>query len=299
VKKRAKRPSKSASNKAQIGIIGGSGLYSMTGLAETREVRVRTPFGEPSDALMLGTLEGKRVAFLARHGRGHRISPSEINFRANIYAMKVLGAEQILSVSAVGSLREDLHPLEFLIVDQFFDRTRGRIATFFGGGIVAHVGFDKPTCSRLSKHVAEACGRAGVTAHKSGTYVCMEGPQFSTLAESRAYRQMGFDVIGMTNLTEAKLAREAEICYASIAMITDYDCWHPSHDSVTVPDIIANLNKNTENVQTVLRETLRALGDSRECKCGSALAHAILTDRKMIPAAAKRRLAPLLSKYIS
>ncbi|HXT86689.1 MAG TPA: S-methyl-5'-thioadenosine phosphorylase [Verrucomicrobiae bacterium] len=299
MKKRAKRPSKSASNKAQIGIIGGSGLYSMTGLAETREVRVRTPFGEPSDALMLGTLEGKRVAFLARHGRGHRISPSEINFRANIYAMKVLGVEQILSVSAVGSLREDLHPLEFLIVDQFFDRTRGRIATFFGGGIVAHVGFDKPTCSRLSKHVAEACGRAGVTAHKSGTYVCMEGPQFSTLAESRAYRQMGFDVIGMTNLTEAKLAREAEICYASIAMITDYDCWHPSHDSVTVPDIIANLNKNTENVQTVLRETLRALGDSRECKCGSALAHAILTDRKMIPAAAKRRLAPLLSKYIS
>ena len=299
MKKRAKRPSKSASNKAQIGIIGGSGLYSMAGLAETREVRVRTPFGEPSDALMLGTLEGKRVAFLARHGRGHRISPSEINFRANIYAMKVLGAEQILSVSAVGSLREDLHPLEFLIVDQFFDRRRGRIATFFGGGIVAHVGFDKPTCSRLSKHVAEACGRAGVTAHKSGTYVCMEGPQFSTLAESRAYRQMGFDVIGMTNLTEAKLAREAEICYASIAMITDYDCWHPSHDSVTVPDIIANLNKNTENVQTVLRETLRALGDSRECKCGSALAHAILTDRKMIPAAAKRRLAPLLSKYIS
>jgi len=299
VKKRAGRPSKSVNSKAQIGIIGGSGLYSMAGLAETREVRVKTPFGEPSDALMLGTLEGKRVAFLARHGRGHRISPSEINFRANIYAMKVLGVEQILSVSAVGSLREDLHPLEFLIVDQFFDRTRGRIATFFSGGIVAHVGFDKPTCSRLSMHVAEACARAGVTAHKSGTYVCMEGPQFSTLAESNAYRKMGFDVIGMTNLTEAKLAREAEICYASIAMITDYDCWHPSHDSVTVPDIIANLNKNTENVQKVLRETLRALGDACECKCGSALAHAILTDRKMIPAAAKRRLTPLISKYIS
>ena len=299
MKKRASRPSKSANSKAQIGIIGGSGLYSMAGLAETREVRVRTPFGEPSDALMLGMLEGKRVAFLARHGRGHRISPNEINFRANIYAMKVLGVEQILSVSAVGSLREDLHPLEFLIVDQFFDRTRGRIATFFSGGVVAHVGFDKPTCARLSKHVAEACGRAGVTAHKSGTYVCMEGPQFSTLAESRAYRQMGFDVIGMTNLTEAKLAREAEICYASIAMITDYDCWHPSHDSVTVPDIINNLNKNAENVQKVLRETLRMLGDSRECKCGSALAHAILTDRKMIPAAAKRRFGPLISKYIS
>jgi 5'-methylthioadenosine phosphorylase len=299
VEKRASRSGKSANRKAQIGIIGGSGLYSMAGLAETCEVRVKTPFGEPSDAVMLGTLEGKRVAFLARHGRGHRISPSEINFRANIYAMKVLGVEQILSVSAVGSLREDLHPLEFLIVDQFFDRTRGRIATFFSGGIVAHVGFDKPTCLRLSKSIVEACVRAGVAAHKSGTYVCMEGPQFSTLAESNAYRKMGFDVIGMTNLTEAKLAREAEICYASIAMITDYDCWHPSHDSVTVPDIIANLNKNTENVQKVLRETLRALGDACECKCGSALAHAILTDRKMIPAAAKRRLTPLISKYIS
>lgn len=299
MKKRTSRPSRGANGKAQIGIIGGSGLYAMAGLANTREVRIRTPFGEPSDALMLGTLEGKRVVFLARHGRGHRISPSEINFRANIYALKTLGVEQILSVSAVGSLREDLHPLEFLIVDQFFDRTRGRIATFFSGGIVAHVGFDKPTCQRLSKTVVEACARAGVTAHKSGTYVCMEGPQFSTLAESNAYRKMGFDVIGMTNLTEAKLAREAEICYASIAMITDYDCWHPSHDSVTVPDIIANLNKNTANVQRVLVETLRALGDSRECKCGSALAHAILTDRKMIPAAAKRRLAPLISKYIS
>jgi len=299
VKKRASGSSKNESSKAQIGIIGGSGLYSMAGLAETRQVRVKTPFGKPSDGLMLGTLEGKRVAFLARHGRGHRISPSEINFRANIYAMKVLGVEQILSVSAVGSLREDLHPLEFLIVDQFFDRTRGRIATFFGDGVVAHVGFDKPTCPRLSRHVVGACGRADVTTHKSGTYVCMEGPQFSTLAESRAYRQMGFDVIGMTNLTEAKLAREAEICYASIAMITDYDCWHPAHDSVTVPDIINNLNKNTENVQKVLRGTLRALGDARECKCGSALAHAILTDRKMIPAAAKRRLAPLISKYIS
>lgn len=299
MKKRASKPSKNANSKAQIGIIGGSGLYSMAGLADTREVRVRTPFGEPSEALMLGTLEAKRVAFLARHGRGHRISPSEINYRANIYAMKTLGVEQILSVSAVGSLREDFHPLEFLIVDQFFDRTRGRIATFFADGIVAHVGFDKPTCPRLSRHVAEACERAGVTAHKSGTYVCMEGPQFSTLAESNAYRKMGFDVIGMTNLTEAKLAREAEICYASIAMITDYDCWHPAHDSVTVPDIINNLSKNAANVQRVLCETLRALGASRECKCGSALAHAILTDRKMIPAAAKRRLAPLISKYIS
>ncbi|MGC1106830.1 MAG: S-methyl-5'-thioadenosine phosphorylase [Candidatus Acidiferrales bacterium] len=295
-----KQGSKTAAKKgAQTGIIGGSGLYAMAGLAETREVRVKTPFGEPSDAFMIGMLEGQRVAFLARHGRGHRISPSEINYRANIYALKTLGVEQILSVSAVGSLREDLRPLEFLIVDQFFDRTRGRIATFFGEGLVAHVGFDKPTCPRLSRAVADACERSGIAAHKSGTYVCMEGPQFSTLAESRSYRHMGFDVIGMTNLTEAKLAREAEICYASIAMITDYDCWHPQHDSVTVPDIINNLNKNAANVQRVLRETLRSLGSTRECKCGSALAHAMLTDRKMIPAATKRRLGPLIAKYIS
>jgi 5'-methylthioadenosine phosphorylase len=284
---------------AAIGIIGGSGLYAMAGIEGAREVRMKTPFGEPSDAFMVGTLEGQRVAFLARHGRGHRISPSEINYRANIYAMKDLGVEQILSVSAVGSLREEMRPLEFAIVDQFFDRTRGRIATFFGNGLVAHVGFDKPTCPRLSASAVSACERSGVKAHKSGTYVCMEGPQFSTLAESRAYRQMGFDVIGMTNLTEAKLAREAEICYACIAMITDYDCWHPLHDSVTVPDIISNLNKNAANVQKVLRETLRSLGSTRECKCGSALAHAMLTDRKLIPAATKRRLGPIIAKYIS
>jgi 5'-methylthioadenosine phosphorylase len=299
VKKRSSARSSNARVRATIGIIGGSGVYAMAGLTDTREIRVRTPFGEPSDAFMLGTLEGQRVAFLARHARGHRISPSEINYRANIFAMKSLGVEQILSVSAVGSLREDLHPLEFLVVDQFFDRTRGRIATFFSDGIVAHVGFDKPTCPRLSQQIADACERTGVAVHKGGSYVCMEGPQFSTLAESNAYRKMGFDVIGMTNLTEAKLAREAEICYASIAMITDYDCWHPGHDSVSVPDIINNLNRNTANVQKVLRETLRVLGPTAECKCSSALAHAILTDRKMISAAAKRRLGPLISKYIS
>ncbi|HEV2420912.1 MAG TPA: S-methyl-5'-thioadenosine phosphorylase [Candidatus Acidoferrales bacterium] len=290
---------KASKNAATIGIIGGSGLYAMAGLTDMCEVRVKTPFGKPSDAFMVGMLEGRRVAFLARHGRGHRISPSEINYRANIYALKTLGVEQILSVSAVGSLREDLCPLEFLVVDQFFDRTRGRIATFFGNGIVAHVGFDKPTCAKLSKAVIGACERSGVTVHKAGTYVCMEGPQFSTLAESHTYRQMGFDVIGMTNLTEAKLAREAEICYSSIAMITDYDCWHPQHDSVTVPDIIANLNKNAASVQRVLCETLRSLDSARDCKCASALAHAILTDRKMIPAATKRRLGPIISKYIS
>ncbi len=288
-----------AKKSAAIGIIGGSGLYAMAGIEGAREIRMKTPFGDPSDAFMIGALEGKRVAFLARHGRGHRILPSEINYRANIYAMKDLGVEQILSVSAVGSLREEMRPLEFAIVDQFFDRTRGRIATFFGGGLVAHVGFDKPTCPRLSAAAVNGCERSGVAAHKSGTYVCMEGPQFSTLAESRAYRQMGFDVIGMTNLTEAKLAREAEICYACIAMITDYDCWHPQHDSVTVPDIISNLNKNAANVQKVLRETLRSLGSTRECKCGSALAHTMLTDHKLIPAATKRRLGPIIAKYIS
>jgi 5'-methylthioadenosine phosphorylase len=282
-----------------IGIIGGSGLYSMEGLTETREIRVKTPFGEPSDAIVAGTLEGRRVAFLARHGRGHRISPSEINFRANIFALKTLGVEQVISVSAVGSLREDVAPLDFLIPDQFFDRTRGRISTFFGGGIVAHVGFDKPTCPHLSAQLAAACDRAAVRVHRGGTYVCMEGPQFSTLAESHVYRQLRFDVIGMTNLTEAKLAREAELCYATFAMVTDYDCWHPEHSAVTVEQIVANLNRNTESVQRSIREAVRMLDDRRACKCSSALAHAILTDRKLIPAATKKRLAPLIGKYVS
>jgi 5'-methylthioadenosine phosphorylase len=283
----------------KIGIIGGSGLYTMAGLTGTREVRVKTPFGEPSDAIVTGMLEGQRVGFLARHGRGHLFTPSEINYRANICAMKMLGVERIISVSAVGSLRDDLPPLDFLIPDQFFDRTRGRVATFFGGGVVAHVGFDKPTCTHLSAHLAGACDRAGVKAHRGGTYVCMEGPQFSTLAESNTYRQLRFDVIGMTNLTEAKLAREAELCYATIAMITDYDCWHPQHDAVTVEEIIGNLSKNAENVQRAIRETVRELDSERTCKCGAALAHAILTDRKLIPAAAKKRLAPIAGKYIS
>ncbi|HXX19822.1 MAG TPA: S-methyl-5'-thioadenosine phosphorylase [Candidatus Acidoferrum sp.] len=282
----------------KIGIIGGSGLYQMAGLTDTREVRVKTPFGDPSDAFVIGMLEGGRVAFLARHGRGHLFSPSEINYRANICAMKMLGVEQIISVSAVGSLREDLPPMDFLIPDQFFDRTRGRRSTFFGDGVVAHIAFDKPTCKRLSKLLAEACERSGVKAHNGGTYVCMEGPAFSTLAESHTYRQLRFDVIGMTNLTEAKLAREAELCYATFAMITDYDCWHPEHDSVTVDMIIGYLNKNAENAQRAIREAVRTLGDERACKCGSAVAHAILTDRKKIPAAAKKRLAPIIGKYI-
>jgi len=284
----------------RIGIIGGSGLYQMQGLSDSREVRVKTPFGDPSDAIVIGTLEGRRVAFLARHGRGHLISPSEINYRANVCAMKMLGVERIISVSAVGSLREDLPPLDFLIPDQFFDRTHRRIATFFGEGLVAHVSFDKPTCPLLSAQLADACDRISVKAHRGGTYICMEGPQFSTLAESHTYRQLRFDVIGMTNLTEAKLAREAEICYATFAMITDYDCWHPHHSSVTLEEIIGNLQRNTENVQKAIREVIRSLGDrGRDCKCGRALAHAILTDRKAIPAATKKRLAPIVGKYIS
>jgi 5'-methylthioadenosine phosphorylase len=282
----------------EIGIIGGSGLYGMTGLSDPREVRVKTPFGHPSDAFITGTLEGRRVAFLARHGRGHRFSPTEINYRANICAMKMLGVERIISVSAVGSLRDDLPPLDFLVPDQFFDRTRLRISTFFSDGIVAHVGFDKPICADLSGHVADACTHIGVKVHRGGTYVCMEGPQFSTLAESHAYRQLRFDIIGMTNLTEAKLAREAEICYATLAMITDYDCWHPMHGAVTLEEIIGNLNKNAENAQRAIREAVSKLADERKCKCGSALAHAILTDRKLIPAATKRRLAAIISKYI-
>ena len=294
-----RKKSRAAKEMVRIGIIGGSGLYGMPGLTDTRELRVKTPFGDPSDAIVVGTLEDRRVAFLARHGRGHRLTPSEINYRANICAMKMLGVERILSVSAVGSLRDDLPPLDFLIPDQFFDRTRLRVATFFGGGVVAHVGFDKPTCTNLSAHIAEACDRAGVKAHRAGTYVCMEGPQFSTLAESHTYRQLRFDVIGMTNLTEAKLAREAELCYATIAMITDYDCWHPQHDAVTLDEIIGNLSRNTANVQRVLHEVVRELPDTRSCKCGSALAHAILTDRAAISPATKKRLAPIIGKYIS
>jgi 5'-methylthioadenosine phosphorylase len=295
--KTGKSAGKSKSESVKIGIIGGSGLYHMPGLTDTREVRVKTPFGNPSDAVVVGTLEGRRVAFLARHGRGHVLSPSEINYRANICALKMLGVEQVLSVSAVGSLREDLPPLDFVIPDQFYDRTKGRVSTFFGGGIVVHIGFDKPTCPRLSAKLAGACKGAGVNAHLGGTYVCMEGPQFSTLAESHTYRQLRFDVIGMTNLTEAKLAREAELCYAAFAMITDYDCWHPEHDSVTLEMIVGYLNRNTANVQNAIREAVRDLGDDRSCKCSSALAHAVLTDRKKIPAATKKRLAPIISKY--
>ena len=295
---REKKSDKGAAE-ATIGIIGGSGLYSMPGLKDAREIRVKTPFGEPSDAIVVGTLEGKRVAFLARHGRGHRILPGEINFRANICAMKQLGVERIISVSAVGSLQEDLRPGEFLVVDQFVDRTKSRVSTFFGGGLVAHVAFDKPTCPQTSAVLADASARCGVKAHPRGTYVCIEGPQFSTLAEAHLHRQLRFEVIGMTNVTEAKLAREAEICYATIAMITDYDCWHPEHESVTATQIIATLNQNAANAQTVLREAVRAMPADRKCKCGGALRHALVTDLKLVPPATKKRLAPIIGKYLS
>jgi 5'-methylthioadenosine phosphorylase len=284
---------------AAIGIIGGSGLYAMNGLTNTREIRVKTPFGDPSDAIVLGTLEGKRVAFLARHGRGHRILPGEINYRANVYAMKMLGVERIISVSAVGSLKEDLRPGEFLVADQFFDRTKNRISTFFGEGIVAHLAFAHPTCGQLSSALADACVHEAVMVHHRGTYICIEGPQFSTLAEAEVHRQLRFEVIGMTNVTEAKLAREAEICYATIAMITDFDCWHPGHESVTASQIMATLSQNAENAQKVLRTAVRELPAARPCKCGSALQHALVTDLKIVPKATKKRLAAIIGKYIS
>jgi 5'-methylthioadenosine phosphorylase len=294
------KPKKRARGKVQvsIGVIGGSGLYNMPGLENARELRVKTPFGDPSDAFVVGTLAGKGVAFLARHARGHRLLPTEINYRANVHAMKQLGVERIISVSAVGSLQEDLKPLDFLIPDQFYDRTRHRVSTFFGGGVAAHVGFAKPVCGQLASVLGEACDRVKVRVHRGGTYVCMEGPQFSTLAEAHVHRQLRFEVIGMTNVTEAKLAREAEICYATVAMITDYDCWHPEHASVTLEEIISNLNKNAENAQAVVREAVRAMPSERACKCGSALAHAIVTDPAMIPAAARKRLNVIAGRYL-
>jgi 5'-methylthioadenosine phosphorylase len=284
--------------RAEIGIIGGSGLYAMPGLKQIKELKLRTPFGPPSDAYVLGTLEGRKVAFLARHGRGHRILPSELNFRANIHGFKQLGVDRIISISAVGSLKEEHRPLEFVIPDQFFDRTRHRVDTYFGNGIVAHVAFADPVCPEVADVVAEAGERARVICKRGGTYLCMEGPQFSTRAESNVYRGLGMDVIGMTNLQEAKLAREAELCYATMAMVTDYDCWHPHHDSVTVDQIIAVLLKNAENACRVVRETVVAMPKERGCKCGSALKNAIVTDRKMIPAATRKKLALIVGKYL-
>ena len=270
----------------------------MPGFTEMQEVRLQTPFGDPSEVYVLGELDGRKVAFLARHGRGHRILPSELNFRANIYGFKQLGVTRIISVSAVGSLKEEHKPLEFVIPDQFFDRTRHRVDTFFGDGIVVHIAFADPICPELAKVVESACKKVGVSGKPGGTYLCMEGPQFSTRAESNVYRSWGMDVIGMTNLQEAKLAREAELCYVTVAMVTDYDCWHPHHDSVTVDQIVAVLVKNADNAIKVLRATVAAMPKARTCKCGAALAHAILTELDKIPAATRKKLSLILDKYL-
>src|SRR5579871_728842 len=276
--------------KPTIGIIGGSGLYSMPGFEAEEERSLDTPWGPPSDPYIVGKLAGKEVAFLARHGRGHRISPSELNFRANVYGFKLLGVERILSLSAVGSLKEEHRPLDFVIPDQFVDRTRGRVSTFFGEGLVAHISFAHPICAGLAQIVHEACRQVEVDAHLGGNYLCMEGPAFSTLAESNLYRSWGMDIIGMTNLQEAKLAREAELCYVTIAMVTDYDCWHPDHDAVTVNDIIANLTRNAESAAKVVAAAVRAMPAERHCKCASALSHALITDRKAIPESTRKKL---------
>ena len=282
----------------RIGIIGGSGLYDMAELTDREERVIATPFGDPSAPYVIGTLRGKRVAFLARHGHGHRFMPSELNFRANIFGFKTLGAEYLLSASAVGSLKDEYRPLDLVIPDQFFDRTRGRVSTFFGRGLVAHVGFAHPFCPLLSD-IAFDAARAAANAHKGGTYVCMEGPQFSTLAESQLYRSWGMDIIGMTNLQEAKLAREAEICYTTIALVTDYDCWHPEHDQVTVEMIVANLMQNAQTAQQVIADAVGRLPFTRTCECASALQHAIITRADAIPASVKKELAPLIRKYLT
>jgi 5'-methylthioadenosine phosphorylase len=282
---------------ASIGIIGGSGLYDMAELADREEHAIETPFGDPSAPYVTGTLRGRRVAFLARHGAGHRIMPSELNFRANIYGFKVLGVERLLSASAVGSLKYEYKPLDIVVPDQFFDRTKGRVSTFFGRGLVAHVAFAHPLCSELSGLAADAAASVGATVHRGGTYLNIEGPQFSTLAESRLYQSWGMDVIGMTNLQEAKLAREAEICYATLALVTDYDCWHPDHDSVTVDLIVANLMQNAATARKTIAAAVERIGGVRTCACKDALATAIITERRLIPEQTRRELWPIVGKY--
>ncbi len=286
------------SERAAIGIIGGTGLYQMEGFTDVREVALETPFGPPSDAVMLGRLDGRAVAFLPRHGRGHRILPHELNFQANVFAMKSLGVEFLLSVSAVGSLKEAYAPLDMLVPDQLIDRTQQRRSTFFGRGLVAHVAFAHPFCRVLSKLMAEGCREAGARHHVGGSYVCIEGPQFSTYAESQLYRSWGADVVGMTNLQEAKLAREAEICYATLAMVTDYDCWHPDHDAVTAESVMKVLAQNVATARAVLRAVVRKLPVPRECECEHALRHALLTPRELVPEGVKRELEPIVGRYL-
>ncbi|TLD43347.1 MAG: 5'-methylthioadenosine phosphorylase [Candidatus Jettenia ecosi] len=281
-----------------IGIIGGSGLYNIEGIQEVKEVSIDTPFGKPSDSFMVGTLEGRKVAFLPRHGRGHMILPSELNFRANIYGMKKLGVEHIIAVSAVGSMKEEIKPLDIVIPDQFFDRTQGRVSTFFGEGIVGHVSFADPVCSTLANTLFNVAKSLGVRVHKGGTYLCMEGPLFSTRAESNVYRQWGVSIIGMTNLQEAKLAREAEICYSTLAMATDYDCWHIEEEPVTLEMIIANLNKNAETAKQILRGAIPKIEQKRSCSCATAVQNAIVTHKNMIPESVKKKLDVIFGKYL-
>jgi len=285
-------------HEAEIGVIGGSGLYEMEGLEDVKSVRMETPFGDPSDEFVLGTLHGRRLAFLPRHGRGHRILPSEINFRANIHAMKQLGVERIISVSAVGSMKEEIEPGHIVVPDQFYDNTRHRISTFFGEGVVGHVGFADPVCHELGFAVYDAGRAVGATVHKGGTYVCIEGPQFSTRAESNVYRSWGVDVIGMTNVTEAKLAREAEICYATMALSTDYDCWHESEEDVTVEAVVAIINKNVETAKAIISKAVSEIPKTRTCQCSEALKFSIMTQPESIPDEVKERLAPIIGKYV-
>ena len=285
-------------DQAEIGVIGGSGLYEMPGLKEMEETWVETPFGRPSDAYILGRLEGKRVAFLARHGRGHHILPTELNFRANICGFKKLGVRRILSASAVGSLKLEYKPMDFVLPDQFVDRTRQRVSTFFGEGVVAHISFADPICSQLAEQVEAGASNIDLPIKRGGTYVCMEGPAFSTRGESNLYRSWGMDLIGMTNLQEAKLAREAEICYVTIAMVTDYDCWHEEEEAVTVETLIENLNKNSQNAQRLIKAVMNILPQEFDCSCQHALENAILTDLKMIPEKTKKKLHLIIGRHL-
>ena len=292
----AKRSTKT--EPVSIGVIGGSGLYEMEGLTRVRTVKVATPFGKPSDDYLIGTLFGRQVAFLPRHGRGHRIMPTDINYRANIYGMKKLGVERIISVSAVGSMKEEVKPGDIVVPDQFYDHTKHRRSTFFGNGVVAHVGMADPVCPDLCAVLAGAGARVGAVVHRGGTYLCMEGPQFSSRAESLIYRTWNVDVIGMTNATEAKLAREAEICYSTIALATDYDCWHHSEEAVTVEAVLAVMKKNIETSKAMIREAVNMLARSRTCSCGEALRNTIMTPEKLIPAKTKRDLSIVIGKYL-
>ena len=282
----------------KIGVIGGSGLYQMNELKDIHEKRLSTPFGDPSDAYITGTLDGRPIAFLARHGRGHRIQPTDINYRANIHGFKQMGVEWLISVSAVGSMKERIKPLDFVIPDQFYDNTKRRISTFFGNGAVGHVGFAHPVCPRLAAVLEKTCLEAGVTTHMGGTYLCMEGPQFSTKAESKIYRQWGVDIIGMTNMPEAKLAREAEICYSTMALVTDYDCWHETEEIVSIEAVIATLMKNVSNARGILRKTVGRLPINRDCECATAMANGVITSKDHIPARTLEDLDLIIGKYV-